>query len=249
MWSQGWKSCPSGCTPTHHASSPAPPSLATVGFILSLRNTLLYFSIVLKCYCPPINTGGPCWFLTEDEGRRSCRLEKAGCCLQGGKAVGMISFYCESGGGSSCSLVSLILLCLGRKGKKYRPSQNIHQGKQNSAKKECLGNNFFRAKGSYLMRMLCCILQQYIQMQIQIYIQGERDIYMHMHWKKYTSLVVLFVTVGFGTEGMQFFKSHRRLYCIKKSEEKNEAISVNQIVGDLAYKFFTFFEKISGEKV
>lgn len=152
-----------------------PPSWGTVGFILSLRNTLLYFSIVVKCYCPPINTGGQCWFLTEDEGRHSCRLEKAGCCLQVGKAVGMISFYCESGGGSSCSLVSLILLCLGRKGKKYHLLQNIHQGKQNSAKKERLGNNFFRAKGSYLMRMLYCILQQYIQIEIEI------QIYMHMH--------------------------------------------------------------------
>lgn len=36
---------------------------------------------------------------------------------------------------------------------------------------------------------------------------------------------------------------------MKKSEEKNKAISVNQIVSDLAHQFFTLFEKISSEKV
>lgn len=36
---------------------------------------------------------------------------------------------------------------------------------------------------------------------------------------------------------------------MKESEEKNKAISVNQIVSDLAHQFFTLFEKISSEKV
>lgn len=63
------------------------------------------------------NIGSQCLILTEDEEKQSCRVERAGCSLQVGKSVGMISFYCESGGGSSCSLVSLILFCLERKGK------------------------------------------------------------------------------------------------------------------------------------
>lgn len=43
-------------------------------------------------------------------------LERAACCLQVGKFVGMISFYCESGAGYSCSLITLICFCLERKG-------------------------------------------------------------------------------------------------------------------------------------
>lgn len=72
---------------------------------------------------------------------------RATCCLHVGKFVGVISFYCESGGGYSCSLITLILFCLEREGKK-NPLWNIHQGKSNLAKKECLGNNFLELKGA-----------------------------------------------------------------------------------------------------
>lgn len=130
MQSRGCGSGPSGCTPAHHASSPAPLSPGTVGFIFSLSNALLSFSIAFKSYNPPAITGSQCWLLAEDEGRVSCGLERAACCLQGGKFVGVISFYCKSGGGYSCSLITLILFCLEKKKKvNHQPLWNIRQGK------------------------------------------------------------------------------------------------------------------------
>ena len=76
---------------------------AQLSFIFSLRDALLCFSIAFKSYNPPAVAGGQHWFLAEEEGRVSCGLERAACCLQVGKFVGVISFCCKSGGGYSCS--------------------------------------------------------------------------------------------------------------------------------------------------
>lgn len=41
-----------------------------------------------------------------------------------------------------------------KKNGKEKSLWNIHQGEPNLAEKECLGSNFFKAKESYLMKML-----------------------------------------------------------------------------------------------
>lgn len=45
-----------------------------------------------------------------------------------------------------------------KKLKKEKSLWNIHQGELNLAEKECLGSNLFKAKESYLMKMLGWIL-------------------------------------------------------------------------------------------